>query len=365
MTAMRRRSLGLTDLKVSELSLGVATFGSRWGPHWTMSRADAARVLDRAVDHGIDHVDTSNVYNQGESETWLGQLLRRPGCRDRVTVATKFGYRTSPIDPLSAGCGRHAMVKAVDSSLQRLGIDTIDLLYVHLWDMVTPPEETLSAASELVAAGKIRYLGLSNVPGWYLGACDALGRATALPRPAAVQLHHNLLVRGMEGEFYSFVDFRNTGLVCWGPLANGLLAGRYLVDRDRRTITGTGRLTDTFSTGDVDPFDPVTERVLRCLAELSNETGHHPAQLALAWLLSRRQVSTVLIGVSTEQQLADNLAAAELDLPDEAVDRLDMASCRRPEHPWTFLTDEVQTLVHGPQPTSGSAAQRGEAGTHA
>lgn len=257
------------------------------------------------------------------------------------------------------------MVKAVDSSLQRLGIHTIDLLYVHLWDMVTPPEETLSAAAELVADGKIRYLGLSNVPGWYLGACDALGRATTLPRPAAVQLHHNLLVRGLEGEFYSFVDFRNTGLVCWGPLANGLLAGRYQVDRDRRTITGTGRLTETFSTGDVDPFDAVTERVLRCLAELSADTGHHPAQLALAWLLTRRQVSTVLLGVSTEQQLIDNLSAAELDLPDEAVDRLDTASGRPPEHPWTFLTDEVQSLVHGPRSTSTWSARRGATGAHA
>jgi aryl-alcohol dehydrogenase-like predicted oxidoreductase len=357
---MRRRVLGWTGLKISEFSLGVATFGSRWGAHWTMSRSDAARVLDCALDHGIDHVDTSNVYNQGESEAWLGELLRRPGCRDRLTVATKFGYRTSPTEPHSAGCGRSAMNKAVDSSLRRLGIDTIDLLYVHLWDMLTPPEETLSAAAEIVTAGKIRYLGLSNVPGWYLGSCDALGSAISLPRPAAVQLHHNLLVRGHEGEFYSFVDFRNTGLVCWGPLANGLLTGRYAIDRARRTITGAGRLTETFSTGSVDPFDPVSERVLGCLAELSAETGHPPARLALAWLLTRRQVSTVLLGVSSEQQLVDNLAAADLALPDEVVDRLNRASDRRPEHPWTFLTPEVQSLVHGPQSMSKGAASRSE-----
>ncbi|MFY1597069.1 aldo/keto reductase [Micromonospora sp. WMMD737] len=348
---MRYRQLGGTGLKVSSLSLGVATIGSLWGDRWTMSRPDADRLIGAALDRGVNYFDTANVYNQGESESWLGAALTRLSARDRVLVSTKFGYRTDPRDPNSGGCSRRAMMASVERSLGRLGLDHVDLLYVHLWDRVTPAEETLAAAADLVAAGKVRHLGLSNVPGWYAGRADVLAQWHGWPRPAAIQLNYNLLVRALEGEFLPFVRHTGTGLVSWGPLANGLLTGRYGIDPERRQVSGAGRVTATFTTGDVDPFSPVVARVLDRLADLSAETGHSPAQIALAWVLARSEVSTVLLGVSSAGQLAENLRAAELTLAPEVLAALDAASGVPVEHPYTFYTDELQTLVHGSPPS--------------
>jgi aryl-alcohol dehydrogenase-like predicted oxidoreductase len=208
-------------------------------------------------------------------------------------------------------------------------------------------QETLAAAADLVRAGKVRHFGLSNVPGWYLGFADALGRSAEYVRPAVVQLNYNLLTRAAEPEFLSFLRYSGIGMAAWGPLANGLLTGRYLVDPANRRVTGAGRLTETFTTGDVDPFHPVVARVLDCLEQLAARLGRPPALIALAWLLHQPEVSTVLMGVSTVEQLTENLAALEVSLDQQALTELDKASLEPPAHPYTFLTDELQELVHG------------------
>ncbi|MBC6446013.1 aldo/keto reductase [Actinokineospora xionganensis] len=344
---MRYSLLGRTGLKVSVLSLGAASLGSRWGQRWTMSRPAAEHLVGAALDHGINHFDTANVYNMGESEEWLGAILHGLSARERCVVSTKFGYRTSPDDPNSGGAGRKNMYTSVERSLRRLRTDYLDVLYLHLWDRVTPVEETLEAASDLVRSGKIRHFGLSNVPGWYLGAADAMGRNTGMTTPAAVQLNYNLLTRAAEPEFLSFQRYSGIGLVAWGPLANGLLSGRYTIDAAGRRISGGGRLTETFTTGDVDPFNPVVSRVLRCLTALAARLGHPPASIALAWLLRKPEVTSVLMGVSTIEQLNENLAATEVPLDDEALTEIDQASLEPPVHPYPFLTDELQELVHG------------------
>jgi aryl-alcohol dehydrogenase-like predicted oxidoreductase len=319
-----------------------------------MSVAEATRLVGTAIDRGINYFDTANVYNMGESEEWLGSILDRLSARDHVVISTKFGYRTNPRDPNSGGSGRASMFGSVERSLRRLGTDHVDLLYLHLWDRVTPVEETIEAATDLVRAGKVRYFGLSNVPGWYLGAADTMSRCRQLARPIAVQLNYNLLTRAAEPEFLSFLRYSGMGLVAWGPLANGLLSDRYTVDPGTRRIDGTGRLTETFTTGDVDPFSPVVPRVLDCLACLSTRLGHPVASLALAWLLHKPEVTSVLMGVSTSEQLEHNLAALDVGLDDGAIAELDKASLDRPVHPYTFLTDEVQQLVHGTERKEGT-----------
>jgi aryl-alcohol dehydrogenase-like predicted oxidoreductase len=354
---MRYTRLGRTELRVSELGLGAATFGSKWGPAWTMTRREAARTLGTALDHGVNLVDTSNVYNRGESESMLGELLARQGLRDRVILSTKFGYRTDPDDPTSGGCSAVAVRRAIERSLRRLRTDHVDLYYVHLWDDATPPEETLAALDDLVTAGTVRHVGLSNVPGWYAGAWDALAAAGHGPRPAAVQLQHNLLVRVHEQEFLPYLRHRDVGLVCWGPLANGLLAGRYELDHETRTVQGVGRMTRNFTTGDVDPFTDQTRRVLAELDALVAETGRTHHELSLGWLLAREETSSVLLGVSSPEQLAANLAVADSDLPPEVLSRLDIVSRPTVEHPWTFLEPDVQQLVHGvPSPAGEDQA---------
>src|SRR5262245_42789037 len=220
---MRYRPLGRTGLSVSCLSLGAATMGSRWGPQWTMTRREADTLTGTALDHGINHFDTANVYNQGESERWLGAALKDRVARDAVIVSTKFGYRTGPQVSDPGGSGRDAMLRSLDRSLSRLQMDYVDILYLHLWDRVTPVEETFAAAAELAAAGKIRHFALSNVPSWYLGQAQILARWRGWPSPAAVQLNYNLLTRSLEPEFFSLIAATGVGLVAWGPLANGLL----------------------------------------------------------------------------------------------------------------------------------------------
>ncbi|WP_424185812.1 aldo/keto reductase [Actinokineospora sp. G85] len=339
---MRYRLLGRTGLKVSALAVGTAAMGSRWGSGWSMPAERADALVGAAVDAGVNFFDTANVYNNGESEEWLGRALRAHSARDRVVLATKFGYRADADDVNSGGSGRRTMTAAVDKSLRRLGTDWIDLCYLHLWDGTTPVEETLDAAATLVEQGKIRHFGLSNVPGWYAGLAAGLA-AGGRPSVAAIQLNHNLLVRSVEHEFVPLARTTGTSLVCWGPLANGLLAGRYRLTPDRR-VEGPGRLTQSFGTGNVDPF--AAAGVLEALAGVSADTGHPQAAIALSWLLNRPHVTSAVLGVSSADQLAQNLGALDLDLPEDATARLDAASAPPVPHPYDFLAPDLQRLVH-------------------
>lgn len=357
MAEMVYRRLGRTGLLVSACCLGAATFGSKWGPRWTMSEREADALVGQALDGGVNFIDTANVYNAGESEIWLGRALKAHGARDRVVLSTKFGYRYDSRNPNSGGATRRAMFAAVERSLRRLDTDHIDLYYLHLWDNVTPVEETLSAAADLVAAGKIRYFGLSNVPGWYLGYADALCRERGWPRPAAVQANYNLLERSAEYEFFGYARYSGAAVVGWGPLANGLLAGRYRVNTVERRLDGSGRLTEAFGTGTLDPFQQHLPPVLSALEELSASTGRTQAQLALAWLLRQAGLTSVAVGISDADQLSDCLEAFSAELPVEVIQRLDQVSRRPTPYPYTFLEPEIQQLVHpafGIEPGSGS-----------
>ncbi len=315
------------------------------------AQADSDSLVSKALDCGINFFDTANVYNGGESEEWLGKAIRRRSVRDSVIVATKFGYLTDPRNLNSGGCSRSAIFTSVDQSLSRLGTDYIDLYYMHLWDRVTPPEETLAAAASLIASGKIRYFGVSNVPGWYLGQSQVLCQWRGLPQVAAVQMNYNLLERSVEHEVFPLVG-RKSALVSWGPLANGLLAGHYDVDLAKREIRGKGRLTEAFATGDLDPFQEVVLRVLSCLDELSRELGCSTAQIALAWLLHKPELTAVALGVSSQKQLLENVAALNVQLSPDMLARLDKASARPVPYPYTFLGPEYQDMVHANQPAA-------------
>ncbi|WP_371095608.1 aldo/keto reductase [Streptomyces sanglieri] len=360
--AVEYRRLGRTGIRVSALSLGTATLGSRWGPRWSMEPAEADALIGTALEHGINLFDTANVYNGGESEEWLGRALKQRSARDNVVLSTKFGYRTDHCDVNGGGCSRRAMTSAVEKSLTRLGTDYIDLYYVHLWDRVTAVEETLETAIDLIAQGKIRYLGLSNVPGWYLGYADGLCAGRGLPPIAAMQLNYNLLTRSLEHEYLSYAEHSGTGLVSWGPLAGGLLAGRYRVDARRRTLEGAGRLTEGVLGATLSPFRDIVERTLLRLDRLAEQTGENPARMALAWLLRNPRLTSVTLGVSTRSQLLDNLEAANAEFPDEVMASLDEVSAPSTPHPYEFLAQEFQDLVHG-TPTS-NAREDGQSPMH-
>lgn len=331
------------------LTLGTANFGERWGSGWRMKEDDAARLLHRAADLGIERLDTANVYNGGASEKMLGQLLSREGLRSRFKVATKFGYRTHATSAHAGGSSAKAMIKAVEASLQRLQTDRIDLFYLHLWDRVTPIEETLSAAATLVRQGKVRDFGLSNVPAWYLARADALCASVDLARISTVQLQYNLLMRHIEYEFRDVLDMVGCELVAWGPLADGLLSGKYQIDARQKRLVGRGRLEVAWqTTSSADPFDERVITTVSLLQDIQQETGHPAAQIALSWLSRRPRLSSVVVGVTSVFQLEQNIAAMSLDLDPAIYARLDAASRIQPNYPHNFLEPEVQVLVHGP-----------------
>lgn len=342
------RLLGGTGVCVSRLTLGAANFGSRWGPHWTLNKEHAKRLVAQAFERGIRAFDTANIYNQGESEVWLGEILSTLRLRHKVTVSTKFGYLTNPNDLRSGGSGREAMRRAVEISLKRLRSETLDILYLHLWDRKTPVEETLSAAANLVSSGHIRSFALSNVPSWYLARAALLCGHTGLNELGAVQLNYNLLTRHLELDFEDLLTISGINMIAWGPLANGLLSGRYEIDVNAKTLSGDGRLTGAaFTTGTVDPFTGVVARTVSELGRIAKETGLKSAQIALCWLLSRNQPASIVIGVSSAQQLSEHLQAAELTLDDALIERIEAVSKPTIQYPQRFLEPDIQILVHG------------------
>lgn len=347
---MKYYNLGNTGVKLSAITLGAATFGSYWGSHWTLSKAKSAQMLEIAVDSGINAIDTANIYNCGESEKWLGEILANKGLRHKLLLSTKFGYCTDPNNPNSGGCSRVAMYQSVEKSLKRLQTDYVDILYLHLWDGCTAIEETLYAANDLINEGKVRYFALSNPTAWYFARAEIIGRQTNATKPVAVQLNYNLLSRHLEHDFSLLLELvQDTSLIAWGPLANGLLTGRYKVDLLAKTINGSGRMNNgSFTTGTLNHFQPHVPRVIEGLLNCAKEIGYSASQIALAWLLHNKLVSSVIIGVTSIEQLQENIAAASIVLEPEVTEYLNDLSYIPSTYPANYMEPDIQSLVHGP-----------------
>jgi aryl-alcohol dehydrogenase-like predicted oxidoreductase len=327
---MQHRPLGRSGVAVSSLALGTMIFGED-SPRST-SPDEAARIIDRYLEAGGTHIDTADVYAGGRSEEIVGSALGSR--RDGVVLATKVRFATGG-GPNDVGLSRRHVVGGVEASLRRLGTDWIDLLYMHAWDPATPIEETLAAFDDLVGEGKVHYIGISNVSAWQamktLGVADAAG----FSRPVAGQYQYNLLTRSLEWEFEPLFEAEGVGLVPWSPLGGGFLSGKYRPG-DRPTA---GRIATQSDRDEEAWHRKNTDRnwaVLGAVTEVADEMGATPSQVALAWLLTRPVVSSVIIGVRTMDQLEDNLGAAGLVLPSDAVARLDSAGTVEPPYPYRF-----------------------------
>ncbi len=318
---MEYRALGRSGLMVSVLTMGTMTFGGKGGFANVGSTdvADARRQVDQCLDAGVNLIDTADVYSEGASEEIVGQVLQ--GRREDVLVATKVRFPMGP-GPNDAGLSRHHIVEGCEASLRRLRTDRIDLYQVHEWDGVTPLEETLEALDLLLRAGKVRYVGASNYAGWQL--MKALGTAAGqgLPRFVSQQIHYSLQARDAEYELIPAAVDQGLGVLVWSPLAGGLLSGKY--GRDREAPAGSRQLTD-WDEPPVYDRDKLYDTV-DVLVEVGQGHGVSAAQAALAWLLGRPAVTSLIIGARTSEQLADNLAAADLVLTDDERRRLDEVS---------------------------------------
>jgi aryl-alcohol dehydrogenase-like predicted oxidoreductase len=314
---MEYRALGRHGLQVSVLTMGTMTFGGKGG-FAAVGNTDvdeARRQVAMCLDAGINLIDTADVYSDGASEEIVGEVLS--GRRDEVLVATKVRFPMGP-GPNDAGLSRHHVISGCEASLRRLRTDYIDLYQLHEWDGRTPIEETLEALDLLVRAGKVRYVGLSNYAGWQL--MKALG--TPGPRFVSEQIYYSLQARDAEYELIPAAVDQGLGVLVWSPLAGGLLSGKYR--RDRTPPSGSRQLSD-WDEPPVYDQEKLHDTV-DVLVSVGEAHGVSAAQVALAWVLGRPAVTSVIIGARTGEQLADNLAAADLLLSDDERRRLDEVS---------------------------------------
>jgi aryl-alcohol dehydrogenase-like predicted oxidoreductase len=328
---MEYRQLGSSGLRVPALSFGTGTFGGK-GPlfsAWGQSdAAEARRLVDICLDAGVTLFDTADVYSGGASEEILGDAIG--GRRDSVLISTKTGLPMGD-GPQDWGASRARLLRAVDDSLRRLGTDYIDLLQLHAFDASTPVEELIGTLDLLIAAGKVRYAGVSNYPGWQLMKAQAVADRQGKPRLVAHQVYYSLIGRAYEADLMPLGADQGVGALVWSPLGWGRLTGR--IGRGRPIPEGS-RLHET------EQFAPPVEtellyRVVDALEEIAAETGKTVPQIAINWLLRRPTVASVIIGARNEGQLRQNLGAVGWALTPEQVAALDAASDVLPPYPHT------------------------------
>ncbi|WP_313353867.1 aldo/keto reductase [Kosakonia cowanii] len=332
---MRYKKLGNTGLFVSELCLGTMTFGGQedmWGKIGQLQQAQAEELVGRALDAGINFIDTADVYSGGRSEEITGQALKNLKVpRENVVVATKVFGETGTAGVNSRGSSRFHIIQSVKASLKRLQLDHIDLYQLHGFDPATPMEETLYALDTLVQHGHVRYIGVSNWAAWQIAKALGISERLGLARFASLQAYYTIAGRDLERELVPMMQSENVGLMVWSPLAGGLLSGKY--GRDGKAEAGGRRVEFDFPPVNKDrAFDCVD--VMRAIAD---SKGVSVAQIALAWLLHQQAVTSVIIGAKRPEQLDDNLAATTVQLSDEELKQLDAVSALPREYPGWML----------------------------
>ena len=357
---MKYRKLGHTGLIVSEVALGSMQFGGKMNMG-NLNQQDTTRMVKVALDNGINFIDTADVYSLGESETLLGNALK--GIREEIVLATKVRL------PMSENFNRSRatrvnILREVEGSLKRLQTDYIVLYQVHGWDSNSPLEETLRTLDDIVRVGKVRYIGLSNLMSWQAATAIMLQERLGLERYVTAQMYYSLVGRGIEYEFQSFAGYHDIGILVWSPLAGGFLSGKY--SRDNPPPAGS-RFADA---GQFVPFDrEMAYRVVDAVKDVAKRHGASPARVAIAWLLSRPAVSSVIIAARKVEQLEDNIRAVDLPLSDEDGRQLDAASDPGIPYPkWMVLqldtAEDPRSRVLHPERYAEGGVWKDLRGTH-
>lgn len=322
-------TLGRSGLRVSPLCLGGMTFGLERG--WGSSVEDSERIIDHYLDRNGNFIDTANSYNLGHSEKIIGDhVTHNRSKRDRVVIATKFSANLNDGDPNGGGGSRKSIISACEQSLRRLQTDYIDLYWMHWWDKFTPIEETMTTLDSLVTSGKVRYIGFSNTPGWKTAQAQISANFLKQTPLIALQIEYSLLERTVEGELLPLAEEFGLGVTPWSPLKAGILSGKYTRENLAEEKPGRGELMKS----------RINERsctVLDLLREVAASNGATVACVALAWLRSRPTVSSIIIGARTMEQLEENLASLEVELPADDIAALDELTQPRFNYPTNLL----------------------------
>jgi aryl-alcohol dehydrogenase-like predicted oxidoreductase len=323
---MRYTLLGSSGLRVSEVALGTMTFGTDWG--WGATEAEAAKQFELFAEAGGTLIDTANKYTNGTAESMLGDLLATD--RDHFVVGTKYSLNLRDGDLNAGGNHRKSLVTALEASLRRLRTDYVDILWLHAWDYLTPPEEVMRALDDQVRLGKVLYLGISDTPAWVAAHLQTLATERGMAPFAGLQIEYSLVQRDVERELIPMARGMGLGVLAWGPLGAGVLSGKYTSN----AATDDRRMTEV---------DPARLVIAREVAAIADDLGLTPGVVALAWLRAQGAVIPIL-GARTAQQLASNLAFLDVTLPADAMTRLEKISHVPRGFPHDFLAAADYTL---------------------
>jgi len=338
---MRYKLLGNSGLRVSELCLGTMTFGEDWG--WGSDKEESRAVFQAFAEAGGNFLDTANIYTNGTSETLVGEFVK--GDREKWVIATKYSLNTRPGDVNACGNHRKNLFQAVEASLKRLGTDYIDLLWLHLWDSLTPMEEVMRAFDDLVRMGKVLYIGISDSPAWIVSQANTLATLRGWTPFIGLQIEYSLKERTPERELLPMAKALNIGVTAWSPLGGGVLTGKY---NQPHPVDGRLSMTDQ-------PFQIFDRdlKIAETVLEIAREIGKSPAQVALNWLRNRPNPIIPIIGARKLSQLQDNLACVDFNLTGEQLQRLDNISAISLGFPHELLASQfVRDILLG-----GVAAQ--------
>lgn len=348
---MQYKQLGTTGTFVSRLCLGTMTFGGSANPIGNLCLEEADYIVGAALDAGINFADTADVYTGGGSESLLGDILK--GRRNDVVLATKVSSRVGK-GPNDVGQSRIHIMQSLERSLTRLKTDHIDLYQVHNFDGLTPMEEMLGVLDDAVHQGKVRYIGCSNYTAWQMTKALGISELRLLSHFVSMQSYYSLAGRDIEREIVPAAEDQGCGLLCWSPLAGGLLSGKF----------GRDGAKDKDSRRSKIQFPPVDEGrvfdIIDVVKAIAAEKECTPAQVAIAWLLSRSAVTSVIVGVKRADQLADNLGAVDVTLSEQEIDRLDVSSKPAAAYPGWIQTYRASSRVPSGHPFSGPSWMPGD-----
>jgi len=346
---MNYQLLGRSGLRVSNLSLGTMTFGEDWG--WGSGKAEARQIYDAYRSAGGNFIDTANIYTNGSSEKLVGEFVA--GHRDEVVIATKYtnsvsGFSGRPgTDANSGGNQRKNMIQAVEASLQRLGTDYIDLYWQHVWDQMTPVEEVMRAFDDLVRAGKVLYVGISDAPAWVVAKSNMLAELRGWSSYVGLQIEYNLLERTVERELIPMARDQELTVLAWSPLRNGLLTGKYLPENTQQAAAEGARMHNEMMKGFGVGIES-SHATVREVVAVAREIGATAAQVALAWLRYRPVPVIPIIGARKLAQFEDNLRSLDVTLSPEQLKRLDQVSAISLGFPHDFMNNPaVQSILYG------------------
>jgi aryl-alcohol dehydrogenase-like predicted oxidoreductase len=334
---MQYKLLGKSGLRVSELCLGTMTFGDDWG--WGSSKEESQKIYQAFREAGGNFIDTANVYTNGTSEKFLGEFIADQ--RDAVVVATKYTNGFGDKNPNGGGNQRKNMVQSVEASLKRLNTDYIDVLWLHTWDFMTPAEEVMRAFDDLVRAGKVLYIGISDAPAWVVSQCNTLAELRGWTQFIGLQIEYSLIQRTPERELLPMARTLDIGVTAWSPLASGWLTGKYTQDNGNKEER---RLDNEMMEGFIDKSDR-NLNIAREVDKVAQQVGKSSSQVALSWLLSKGVIP--IIGARKVSHLEDNLQCVDVNLSAEQIKQLDEVSQIELGFPHDFFkADMVRNFVY-------------------